>query len=410
MYAVSPRFVEATRSPHEVATTLSVETVDGTVTPLLFGGGTVTLSSGTGPRYQADIDVSSIDKSAAGATDPIPETAYGEGYYGAGSYGGDGAPGSSGRIVDAIPTWPLISAEGSLFRLNHGIKYGSASEFVPLGVLENTTVPGDLFASTYPVRLVDRWASLDECDFLEPYQPPVTTRAQIIATTVQSALPFVAVEDRSTDGGGTNPGTAVWDKSRTQMVRDLSRDGRLECYFDGQGTFVIRDEPALQQMPPVGTPAFVLTTGSVGTIMPGASRERVMTPRFNTVVVRPTNEQPWTQQVVRISDPSNPRHRDHIGDRPYFMEAPSAMSAGSALEAGSAMLQRLVKLATLRKVVALSNSALEPGDIGAFNHVATPVDEGIDENVMIRTVKFDLTVGLMELSLTSAGLVALESV
>ena len=364
MYPVTGDFLAAVRASHDIESKLTMTTLAGDVAELRIEGGTVTVNGGTGMRWQADLVVSA-------------------------------SPGTD--------LYSSLAAEGTLFALEHGIRFGNRSELVPFGTYVATKVPGALYTDRYRLSLADRWVDLEEARFLSPLQPAPGSRVAEITTRVTEALPGVTTS-ATTTGCGNLDGSRVWQDARTDLIRDLAADGVLEASFDGSGVFVVRDEPAISSGS-AGSSTFALTAGEVGTIL-SAERERPLTKRYNTVVVRPSGpDQTWTQQVAQVADVNHPRHPSKIGVRPLFWSSPTITNQFDALNAAEARLQRLLKAASVMTVNAVSNPALEPGDVGVVVIPETPTTPKTEDDVMIQSIRFNLAEGLMDVDLVTAGLV-----
>lgn len=303
-------------------------------------------------------------------------------------------------------TYEFVSTPGAIFDIDHGIDYGAGdTELVDVGVYEATQGGANIVGGDIALSLVDKWTHLERRKFRTPYAPSGGTRGSRIATAVTDAItgnPTSVLAD-----GGTLTAGGVWDKSRTQFITDLAKDGGLDVYFDAAGVFVVRNEPILTPSAPDWTFLTGETRGNINT----ANREKPFDRYYNTVVVKPADEtQTWVQQVVTLADTSHPLHPDNIGGEVIFeWSSPTITSASAAKAAGETILQRILGKTETVSLGALANPALEVGDTVAIIHPATEVDPGFSAFHLIESFSLNLATGDMTLATRSTSLAALES-
>ena len=125
---------------------------------------------------------------------------------------------------------------------------------------------------------------------------------------------------------------------------------------------------------------------------------------YNTVVVRPSTtdgSQTWTQQVVQITDTTNPRHPDKIGVVPYFWSSPTIQNAGQAITAAYTILFRVLGTTETLDLGLISNPALDGNDV---IRVITPQVNQDPADIFqhfVDTFTLDLVTGSMSLGTRS---------
>ncbi len=318
MWDVSDRFLAALAKPHRVATEVTFTPPGGDVVQLSLKAGTVTNDAQARTRRTARLNM-------------------------------------FGTRAD----YELLNTPGGVLHIDHGIKFGSDSELVPVFHGELTGAAQELGDGSIAVRCGDMNTWLTRTDFLKPYAPAAgLLRTTVITNIVKAAKPGVTVLNTATDTGTVQ--SPVWDKSRTDAINDLTKDGGTEAFFRPDGVFLIRDQLTLSS-----APAWTITPGSGGTLKPGVTRERPMDRLYNTVVVRPSatdGSQKWKQQVVQVTDLTHPRHPSKIGVVPYVWASPTARTAAAARSAGRKLLARVLGTTETLALESLSNPALEAGD------------------------------------------------
>lgn len=364
MRAASARFEAALTGPHRRALRVLCTPPGGEPIDLAVDSCTVNMQSGVGRKRTGDLGIT-----------PQPGT----------------------------DLYAAVSTPGAVFWIGHGIEFGPGDVEL-LDVLYGEAVSGGVSLAAGAIRLsvADMWSRVERCRFIAPNSPAPGTRASRIAAALTSAVPGASVT--ITAEGGQYMGGKVWDLDRTQLIRDLATDGALDVTPAPDGTWLISDEPILTPT----APAWTYRTGEGGNIG-SADRDRPLDRLYNMVVVRPTDEtQTWGQQVVKLEDPTHPRHESKIGPVPYFYSSPTAATAGAAWNAGAAILQRVVGTTETLTLGALGHPGQEPGDTVAVVHPATDTDPGFGDVHIVDSVSLDCVSGAMTLNTRSSTLVDLE--
>lgn len=306
--------------------------------------------------------------------------------------------------VPGSDTYGLISTPGAIFAIKHGIDYGAGNvELIDCGVYEAASAAASVGTGQISFPLIDLWQRIQRCRFTSPYSPSSGSRADKIAEAVADAMSSVTVNALA-QGGTYEEGDNLWDKDRTQFINDMSKDGSIDAAFDASGEFRIRAEPVLEGQAPVWT----FRTGDSGNIVT-ADRQRPMDQLYNTVIMQPMDSlQSWDQQTIILSDPDHPRHPDKIGVVPFFYQSPTLDTAEEAMASGTTIMQRVLGTTETVSLNALSNPALEVGDVVTVVHDATDTDPGFQDIHLIDSWQMDLMTGAMTLATRSANLADLE--
>lgn len=328
--------------------------------------GSVSSSNSTGARYQAGLTIT-------------PE------------------PGSD--------TYGLISTPGAIFAIKHGIDFGGGDvELVDCGVYEAAKPAVDLGGGDIRVTLVDQWVRLERNRFLSPYYPESGSRAVKIAEVVTAAIPGVVLVGTA-DGGLYEQGDNLWDRDRTRFIRDMADDGALDAAFDASGAFRIRPQPIMDA---ASENVWTFRTGVAGNILT-ADRERPLDKLYNTVVMEPMEEsQSWDRQVIVLGDTDHPLHPSKYGPAQFFYKSPTLQTPADVTAAGVAILQRFMGTTETINLGAVSNPALEVGDVVPVIHARTDTDPGLQAVHAIDSFQMDLKTGAMTLATRSSNLPELE--
>lgn len=358
MRQATERFGAALNGPHRRATQVLCTPPGSTPIELSVDSCSISMQSGVGRKRSADLSLT-----------PKPGT----------------------------DLYALVSAPGATFWIGHGIDFGGGDVEL-LDAFYGETIQGavSLAAGSIRLSLADMWQRIERCRFLSPRSPAPGTRASIIAQVIIEAIPGAQVD--ITADGGQYTGGKVWDLDRTQLIRDLAADGALDVAPQPDGTWVIGPEPILNP----AAPSWTYRTGEAGNIGT-ADRERPLDRLYNTVVVRPTDEtQTWPQQVVRLVDPTHPRHESKVGVVPYVYSSPTLGSAVEAQRAGYAILQRVVGTTETLTLGALGHPGQEAGDTASVAHPATDTDPGFAATHIVDSVSLDCIAGAMTLNTRSS--------
>lgn len=368
MRSVSQQFQDALNVSHTNVTTVVCTVPLGSQTEFGINSGGVSSSVDSGARYQARLEVT-----------PQP----------------------------GVDLYAILSTPGATFDLDHGIELGAdEAEYVDYGVYEAASGGIDIIDGTISLSLVDLWQRIERCRFTAPYTPDAgiwTTRAEYIAAAVDEAIPGVIVNVLDDGGAWTPTPDRVWDRDRTQFIKDVATDGGLDVYFDAAGEFVIRKEPIVDP----STSVWTFRTGEFGNIET-ADRERPFDRLYNRVVINPIDEtQTWFATTFDIEDTTNPRHRDFIGVTPYFYSSPTLLTEEAVNNAGETILQR-IQGTTETLSLGVLGVPLEVGDTVTVVHPATDSDPGFNAVHIIDSWDYDLVTGAMTCKTRSSELTELS--
>ncbi len=357
MWSVSQQFLQAIPYPHQIGTQVICTPPGGTATNLTLSSGSVSVSGSQLVRRTADLVV-------------------------------DGGS----AIYD------LLCTPGARIRVNHGIVWGRQnSELVPVITGELSQAAQQLGDGTVEFNVADLWQKLDAEEYLTDYSPATTaTRVSEMTNAVTSAISGCTVTNTSTDTG-TVAVQQTWS-SRADLVSSFAVDGGTEAFFTPDGNFVIRDEPLI-----TGTPVWAITPDEGGTLT-DLQRVRPLDRLYNTIIVTPSSTdgtQTWASVVVQVTDTSDPRHPSKIGVRPYTWGAPTILTSTQAVKAATTLLNRAKGSTETLSLDALSNAALEAGDVVTVTDITDTGD--IPGSHLIDSLQLDLISGGMSLATKSAS-------
>jgi hypothetical protein len=288
-------------------------------------------------------------------------------------------------ITIADPTlWPanptdMLSPLGSELLIEYGIVIpGMADpEWIPLitgGITKAArTLPTG--SQGIPITLADRSARVAEDRFISPGQVGggSTTVVQAITALVQHTLPGVVVIDLT--GSTAIAPTLDVDKDRWDAVEQLADAIGAEAFFDQLGRLVVRLQPTL-----AGPTVWEINTGSRGVLVERsdeATRDLV----YNEVVAtgqRTDGTSPVFADVVD-TDPSSPTYwGGPFGKKPRFYSSPLLTTTLQATNAATALLERVRGQQASVSLTAITNPALEPGDVIKVRTSSTPQAHVID--------------------------------
>lgn len=262
------------------------------------------------------------------------------------------------------PTSPLaaLSPVGSELAVRYGVVVpGRGTEWVPLvrGPIQKVTDKRPR-VDALRVEVADRSQGVAEDRLLVPTQTGLaaTIPAEIQRLILQSQ-PSATVIDRS---GSTQAAPVIEiDKERwADGIEKLADAGGLEVSADGQGTYIIRPTPTLDD-PPVWT----VDAGETGVLIT-AQLEQTRAQVYNGVVAtgdRVDGTSP-VYAMVTDDDPASPTYwGGPFGKKVRYLSSPLFQTNGQALVAATAMLQRVRGIVANVALETLVNPALEPGDV-----------------------------------------------
>lgn len=263
----------------------------------------------------------------------------------------------SHKSLTAYELFDLLSYEGAVLKVKVGFDWGNTSETV------------DVFTgriSKASLRRSDAFVTVNAADYgydlaqqtLEPAltQTAGITRRAAIAAIVSAGFPGVTITDTATDAG-TLLAEQTWSGSRWDAISQLADDGKMQCFFAPDGSFIIRDQPT------ISTPVYLLRTGDGGSIT-GYTRDRPLDKLYNTVIVKPKTTdgtQTWTQVTVEVTDTASARHKSKVGVRALTLSNVTGTLA-EATAVATAKLEQIQGRTETVALEAIANPALELGD------------------------------------------------
>lgn len=263
----------------------------------------------------------------------------------------------SHSVLTSQELYDLLSNEGAVLQVKVGFDWGDTSETITIFTGRTSTAVRNHSEETVTLNAADYGFDLAQQTF-EPSltQPAGTTRRAAIAAIVSGGFPGVVITDTATDTG-TLLAEQTWSGSRWDAISQLADDGKLQCFFAPDGSFIIRDQPT------IGTPVYLLRTSEGGTIT-SFDRQRPLDKLYNAVIVKPATtdgSQTWSQVTVEITDTASPRHKSKVGVRALSITNVTGGVAEATAVATAKLKQVQGKTETVA-MNAIANPALEIGD------------------------------------------------
>lgn len=306
----------------------------------------------------------------------------------------------------------LIGYPGAKFDISVGINLGTSIEYIP--VFHGLAAEGSSRRNSLGVTasLADPWTYYDRIPFTRPLATTTDTRAQLIGqvfTDIGLGVPVVVTGD-----GGVVSQEGVYTNARGQAAMQLATDGKLQAGFNAEGDLVIKNQPDLNG--PL-TPVWQFRAG--GSLIPGLNVERPnivagtlerTRPWFdslvNAVAVIPGGDwQPWSAQVARLTDATDPRHQDKVGLRGIEIVSHTIDNGCDALLLAKQELTRRLRATSERiKFQTTLNPAIECDDVISAAALPTVDDGGWSGTYITTSVTHSLAEGTTSIeAISSAG-------
>lgn len=358
MWTVTPAFLQAITQSHQIGYSCTVTVPGGAAVSLTLASGTVTVQADQDVRRTAQLLVA-----------------------------GDQS------------TYALLSTPGAVVRITHGVVYSAtSSELVPLITGELSGAAQELGNGLISVSLADFGQRLSAASYLTAQNPAATAgRVSTAAAAVTDGVPGTTVANTASDTSAIGV-AQTWPSSRTDLIRSLLTDAGAEGFFAPDGSYRIRDIPTTN-----GDPVWVLRPGDGGTVK-SFTRNRPLDKLYNTVVVTPAaldGSQTWTQVVAQITDTANPRHPSYIGVRPYTWASPTIMTLAQAQAVAATLLNKVQGSTETLALGAISNPALDAGDVIRAVNPTTNGNEIITH--LIDSLSVDILAGDMTIGTRAAS-------
>jgi hypothetical protein len=256
-------------------------------------------------------------------------------------------------------TGPLTPFGTELF-VRRGIAFPDGSvEWVPLGWFRVQSVNASLGTESVHVAGVDRSRRVADAKFLAPTQSvTANTIPNEIKRLVQGAIPgqpfsILTPEDTSTPD-------LIWEQERWAAISDLATAIGAECFFDADGTCILRPVASIDS-----DVSWYVDAGQTGVLIDGA-QETSRESTYNGVVAtgeRTDDTAPITATVTD-TNPSSPTYwSGPYGQVPYFYESASITTLTQAQTAAAGLLARTKGLTRQVALTSVPNPALDAGDV-----------------------------------------------
>lgn len=341
MRTVTPEFLTAVSTSHEVATRVEVLN-DGEVTLTLdtVTDGTVTLDQTAATRGRTDVTIVDPD------------------------------------LVPGAPT-AALAPYGNELRVYRGVMFYETSEapepaaitrtpvpeLVSLGIfrIDETSVTDNGDQLEIRVAGMDRSVRMIDARFEEPYTIAAGTNyATAIAATAAIAWPGITTNLTATSL--TTPLLVAEEGAdRWKFMQDMAASIGHSLYFDGDGILVSR--PVSN---PAGTPSIAIEEGSGGVLLT-AGRKWSRQGTYNRVIATGENPSEGALPARGVATDDNPLSPTYYygsyGKVPRFYGSQFLTTDAQALDAAQAILNRELGTTQTVDFGMLVNPALEPDDL-----------------------------------------------
>jgi Domain of unknown function (DUF5047) len=269
-----------------------------------------------------------------------------------------------------LSLWPvdprsILAPLGTEIQLDYGIVLpGGATEWVPLirGLVDKVNRERPYPRSgVMPLQLSDRALRVAEDRLTSPAQTVAGALVTVeIRRLIQETLgTSVAVTDLT---GSTQvaPLLEIERERWADGVEKLADSIGAECFFDPQGSGVIRPQPTLSD-PAVWT----VDSGPQGLLV-ARGDELAREPTYSGVVARGerTDGTAPVQAIVWDTDPNSPTYYlGPFGRKPLFYSSPLLTTVAQCQTAGAALLARAKGKQAAPAISTIVNPALEAGDV-----------------------------------------------
>lgn len=280
------------------------------------------------------------------------------------------------RLNPRDPSSPL-APYGTELVVRYGIRYLSATEYVPVGVFRLDEARGSLVGGEVSITAPDRSRAIADAKFLVPRNSSAGLPIPLqIAHLVTEVLPDCEVIDQ-THSSAVTPRT-VWESERWEAIEDLATSIGAEVIFDPLGRCVIRYVPSAYALP-----SWWVTMGHEGTINAGEtliSRTGV----YNGVVARGerTDDAPPVYGTATDDDPGSPTYWDGpFGQVTFLWRSNLLTTRKQAVRAAQGLLARKKMAVRELGLTIAPNPLLEAGDVLAVQYQ----DYSVDRMVLTKT-------------------------
>ena len=362
MRPVTPEFLTAVSTSHEVATRVEVLN-DGEVTLTLdtVTDGTVTLDQTAATRGRADVTI--VDPDLVPGAPTAALAPYGNElrvYRGVMFYETSEADSGS----SSGQTWDVTLIDGGDPAPEPvAITRTPVPELVSLGIfrIDETSVTDNGDQLEIRVAGMDRSVRMIDARFEEPYTIAAGTNyATAIAATAAIAWPGITTDLTATSL--TTPLLVAEEGAdRWKFMQDMAASIGHSLYFDGDGILVSR--PVSN---PAGTPSIAIEEGAGGVLLT-AGRKWSRQGTYNRVIATGENPSEGALPARGVATDDNPLSPTYYygsyGKVPRFYSSQFLTTDTQALDAAQAILNRELGTTQTVDFGMLVNPALEPDDL-----------------------------------------------
>lgn len=300
-----------------------------------------------------------------------------------------------------------LNIYSSFIRVYRGVVYpDNVVERVPLGtfVVDSVKLAHGNDGESIEVSGSDLYTLVERANLINPWtlrlaSGPTRTYANAIRTVIQSALEpqrfsflqgsAVPVTSTVTEKNDNFPAAYTIERSRTDFIKSSLKAIRAIGYFDGNNTYVIRDNPEVIVPQSVSWEATTGDTGVLLSVSLDFSREEV----YNVVKASTGSSSDNTKETIYTStavdnDPASPTYWK--GPFGYAVKhiSNSAWNTQALVDyAARAELRDSLKLSKKVDMSFIPNPALEPGD-----RIRVYFTRGASETFLVTSMTYPLNV------------------
>lgn len=276
---------------------------------------------------------------------------------------------ASEELLNELRTAPGVSPlepYGSEIRIRSGVVHADGStELVPIGVFSIETLGWSESDSEMDFELFDRSRIFERAQFRIPFPAGGWSSIDLINYLFETIAPWIVVnidadvEDIILPGGNSYTGPVL------TVLHDLTEAVGAEFYFNTAGEAVIRNVPFVDQSTTASMADWEVDTGASGVLIE-ANHSITRTDTVNIVHVYGAASEgsalPWASAAD--DDPASPTYyAGPFGRADLSIEKQELTTSAQCLSAAQAILFNSKGLPTSIALEALSNPALEEGDI-----------------------------------------------
>jgi hypothetical protein len=267
-----------------------------------------------------------------------------------------------------------LTPYGYELRVRRGVRYSDGtSELVDLGIFptQRSDLSGGLLDAGLSAR--DRSQSVVDARLEDDYAIAAGTNyGAAIQALISDGVPGLTFLFPTTSF--TTPALVYsMGSDRWDAAQEMAASVGWELYFDGLGRCVARVEPSAAS----GVAVWTVDEGSTGVLV-GADLSLDRAQTYNKVVASGENtalDAVYRGEAADLNPLSPTYYLGPFGRKPFFMKSPLYTSDAQCAAAAQRQLAKVVGMARSLSLAAVTQPALEAGDVIAVRRAALGVDE-----------------------------------